>query len=42
VESRIGQLRDDLRSGAWDQEFGDLRKLTELDIGYRIIASEKR
>ena len=42
VESRIDQLRDDLRSGAWDQEFGDLRKLTELDIGYRIIASEKR
>jgi hypothetical protein len=42
VEPRIDQLRDDLRSGAWDQEFGDLRKLTELDIGYRIIASEKR
>jgi ubiquinone/menaquinone biosynthesis C-methylase UbiE len=33
------QLRADLASGAWDARHGDLRALTELDVGYRIIVA---
>ena len=35
------QLRADLASGAWDARHGDLRALTELDVGYRIIVAER-
>lgn len=30
-------LRRDLRSGAWDDRYGHLRRLPELDVGYRLI-----
>jgi SAM-dependent methyltransferase len=41
IESRIQRLEDDLRSGAWDRDFGYLRSLSELDTGYRIVVLEK-
>jgi SAM-dependent methyltransferase len=34
------RLRDDIDSGAWDNKYGHLRALDELDLGYRIIISE--
>ena len=33
-------LADDLRSGAWDERFGHLRALDELDTGYRLVVAE--
>jgi SAM-dependent methyltransferase len=33
----VGRLQSDLRSGAWDRRFGDLRRLDELDLGYRLV-----
>jgi len=32
-------LRDDLESGAWDDRFGYLRDLPELDLGYRLVVA---
>jgi SAM-dependent methyltransferase len=37
----IQRLSDDLRSGAWDERYGHLRGLTELDIGYRLVISDR-
>ena len=33
------RLRADLASGAWDARHGHLRALTQLDVGYRLIAA---
>jgi hypothetical protein len=33
-------LARDLESGAWDAQFGHLRTLDELDLGYRLVVSE--
>ena len=32
-------LRRDLASGAWDARHGELRSLTELDVGYRLVVA---
>jgi SAM-dependent methyltransferase len=34
------RLADDIESGAWDERYGHLRDLDELDLGYRIIVAE--
>ena len=31
------RLADDLASGRWDERFGHLRQLDELDVGYRLV-----
>ena len=36
----IEALRADLESGAWDERYGDLRELPELDVGLRLITAE--
>ncbi len=33
------QLRRDLESGAWDERHGELRALTEIDVGYRLLVA---
>jgi SAM-dependent methyltransferase len=33
------RLRADLASGAWDARHGQLRTMTELDVGYRLIVA---
>ena len=33
------RLSADLASGEWDQRWGHLRGLTELDLGYRVVAA---
>ena len=40
VEEGIARLQRDITSGAWDERFGHLRTLAELDCGHRILASE--
>jgi SAM-dependent methyltransferase len=37
VERGLGQLAEDLDSGAWDERNGGLRALEELDVGYRLL-----
>ncbi len=39
VDSGMARLRDDLVSGAWDEKWGHLRALPELDLGYRLLVS---
>ena len=39
VEAGIERLRADLASGAWDAQWGHLRDLPELDLGYRLLVS---
>lgn len=36
----VARLADDLRTGAWDAKYGHLRRLTELDVGLRLITAE--
>lgn len=33
------QLRRDLESGAWDERHGELRAMTEIDVGYRLLVA---
>ena len=35
------RLRDDLTDGTWDMRHGDLRSLSALDVGYRIVISNE-
>jgi SAM-dependent methyltransferase len=40
VERGTDRLRDDLRSGRWDERHGHLRTEPTMDVGYRIVTSE--
>jgi SAM-dependent methyltransferase len=40
VRSGLTRLRADLDSGAWDQRYGDLRSLPQLDLGHRLFVAE--
>jgi SAM-dependent methyltransferase len=40
VAAGVASLRRDLASGAWDARYGDLRRLSHLDTGLRIVVSE--
>jgi hypothetical protein len=33
------RLRADLASGRWDEKYGLLRELGEIDLGYRLLVS---
>jgi len=33
----MGQLADDLASGAWNERYGELLDLAEMDYGLRLI-----
>src|SRR5262249_48864229 len=37
----LRRLADDLASGAWDERFGHLRRLQELDIGIRLLVHDR-
>jgi SAM-dependent methyltransferase len=40
IEARgVERLRADLRRGAWDARYGELRARSEYDIGYRLVIS---
>jgi len=39
VTARMERLGADLASGAWDERWGHLRALPELDLGYRLLVS---
>jgi SAM-dependent methyltransferase len=33
----VARLADDLRSGAWERRSGHLRRLEQIDLGYRLV-----
>lgn len=37
VQERMARLADDLDSGAWDERYGHLRSMPEIDLGYRLV-----
>jgi SAM-dependent methyltransferase len=37
----LRRLEADLRSGAWEERYGHLRELAELDAGYRLVVAER-
>ena len=37
VEAAMARLADDLHSGRWDSQFGELRSKESIDLGYRLI-----
>ena len=37
VEQGLDRLRSDLEHGRWDQQYGSLRSLHEIDAGYRFL-----
>lgn len=39
VQRVVSKLERDLESGLWDERYGHLRKLTEFDVGLRIITA---
>ena len=40
IERGLQRLREDLRSGVWDERYGQLRGMSELDVGLRLVVSE--
>jgi len=40
VESGVERLAHDLREGAWDGRFGELRTRESLDVGYRLLIAD--
>ncbi|MHB8512824.1 MAG: class I SAM-dependent methyltransferase [Actinomycetota bacterium] len=41
IDRAMRALKEDIESGAWDHRHGNLRELSELDLGYRLLISEK-
>jgi SAM-dependent methyltransferase len=40
VAEGLASLQADLESGAWDRKYGNLRSLSELDLGHRLLVNE--
>jgi hypothetical protein len=40
TERGLARLRSDIESGRWDEKYGHLRTLSELDIGLRLVCAE--
>lgn len=38
-ERSLSQLKRDLASGAWEERYGHLLGLEELDVGYRLVTA---
>lgn len=39
LETGLGKLEEDLKSGAWEQKYGHLLELDSFDLGYRLVVS---
>jgi SAM-dependent methyltransferase len=39
-QEAVARLKADLESGAWDERYGDLRGMDELDVGLRLVVCE--
>ena len=41
LQRAVLRLADDLQSGAWDEKYGSMRKLTAYDAGYLFVSAQK-
>jgi hypothetical protein len=41
IERGIGRLHAELADGTWQREFGELERLEEIDLGYRLLLWER-
>lgn len=39
VEKGVRLLQEDLNNGRWDEKYGEIRKLTQIDAGYRFLCA---
>jgi len=39
VAAQLARLERDIESGAWEQRYPELRRVEELDLGYRIVVA---
>ncbi len=39
VEKGVSLLEEDLKSDRWDAKYGEIRKMTEIDAGYRFLCA---
>jgi SAM-dependent methyltransferase len=42
IDSQLGCLERDLRSGDWERRNSELRDCTALDVGYRLVVTDRR
>jgi SAM-dependent methyltransferase len=42
VESGLRRLRGDLADGTWERRYGHLMRQSELDLGYRLVITDRR
>ena len=42
LEPGLSRLRDDLENGTWERRCGDLLSRSEMDLGYRLLVSQRR
>jgi ubiquinone/menaquinone biosynthesis C-methylase UbiE len=42
VENGVQKLRKDLESGAWSKNYGIVKSISELDLGYRFITLKRK
>lgn len=40
VEKGVNLLKEDLNSGKWDAKYGEVRKLKQIDVGYRFLCAK--
>ena len=40
IESGLSRLESDLADGAWENRYGDIRRLPHLDLGYALVTIE--
>ena len=40
VEKGVKLLEEDLNSGKWDTKYGEVRKLKQIDVGYRFLCAK--
>lgn len=40
IETGVNLLKEDLNSGRWEAKYGEMRKLREIDAGYRFLCAK--
>ena len=41
VEDGAIRLQEDLETGKWNAKYGEIRNLSEIDVGYRFLFARK-
>nr|WP_236117322.1 hypothetical protein [Hassalia byssoidea] len=41
VEEGVVKLKEDLSTGKWNAKYGEIRNLSEIDVGYRFLCARR-